>query len=496
MDASLPALVVVVPMLAAILTALAGRWWRRHAWPVALLATAFAAAGSLRILWRAVHEGVVLYRMGGWPVPTGIPYRIDLLNGIVLAMVACVSFLSVLWMRESVKREIRQAGQASYYAVVLLFTTGFLGITITGDVFNLYVFLEIASITSYVLVAMGRRREGLFAGYQYLILGSIGATFVLIGIGHLYMATGSLAMTDIAARLSGALVDHPSVVHTSFAFITVGLAIKMALFPLHSWQPGAYTYAPSSASLLMAATATKVAAYAFYRFAFTVFGTHYVTARLPQVMDGIMVMAAAAMVVGPLFAVRQDNLKRMLAYSSVGQIGYVVLGAALVNASAMTGSIAHFWNHAASKGALFAVVGIVVLRSGSPHIDNLRGLGRRAPWTAAAMTVAALSLVGVPLTGGFVTKYYLGLGTLETGRGVLLAFILLSSLLTAVYMWRCLQRVWFADPDLEPAVTREAPWTMRVATLTFGAACLVFGVFAWIPVDIASAAARALLGGN
>ena len=160
----------------------------------------------------------------------------------------------------------------------------------------------------------------------------------------------------------------------------------------------------------------------------------------------------------------------------------------------MTGSIVHFWNHAASKGALFGVVGIVVLRAGSPHIDNLPGMGRRAPWTAAAMTAAALSLVGVPLTGGFLTKYYLAEGALEAGQGVLLVFILVSSLLTAVYMWRCLQLVWFADADVEPPVTREVPWTMRVATVTLGAACVVFGVFAWIPVDIASAAAARCSG--
>jgi len=495
-DASLPALVIVVPLLTAILVALVGRWWKGFAWPAALLATAFAAAGSVRLLWRAVHEGVVVYTMGGWPVPTGIPYRIDRLNGMVLAMVACVAFLVVVWMRRSVQREIRYAGRASYYAITLLFVTGFLGITITGDIFNLYVFLEIASITSYVLVAMGRRREGLFAAFTYLILGSIGATFVLIGIGHLYMATGSLAMTDVARLLPQALADHPSVVHTAFAFITVGLALKMALFPLHAWQPGAYTHAPSSASLLMAATSTKVAAYAFYRMAFTVFGTRYVTSHLPQVMDGVLVMAGAAMVVGPLFAVRQDNLKRMLAFSSVGQIGYVVLGATLANESAMTGSIVHFWNHAASKGALFAVAGIVVLRAGSPHIDNLRGLGRRAPWTAAAMTIAALSLVGIPLTGGFVTKYYLAEGALQAGKGGLLALILLSSLLTAIYMWRCLQRVWFAPADVEPAVQAEAPWSMRLPTLVLAAACLVFGIAAFLPVDIASAAARALLGGS
>ena len=499
MDAALPALVVMVPLLAAILVATVGRYWRGAGWPVALLATAFSAVGAVRLLMRAATGEEIVYSLGGWLAPTGIEYRVDQLNGLVLTMVACVAFLAVLWMLRSVRREIREAGHNSYYAIVLLFTSGMLGITITGDVFNLYVFLEIASITAYVLVGMGRRREAFFAGYTYLILGSIGATFVLIGIGHLYQATGSLAMADIAVLIPEALASRPSVVHTAFAFIVIGLALKMALFPLHAWQPGAYTHASSSASFLLAATATKVAAYAFYRMAFTVFGVEYVTGRLPEfidgalMMDGLLVLSAAAMVVGPLMAVRQDNLKRMLAYSSVGQIGYIVMGATLATKMAMTGSLSHFWTHAASKGALFAVVGIVVLRAGSPHIDNLKGMARRAPWTAVAMTLAALSLVGIPLTGGFITKYYLAVGALDAGRPVLLVFILLSSLLTAIYMWRCLQRVWFADEDEEPKVRAEAPWTMRIPTLVLAIACLVLGIFAFLNVDIAGAAADAFL---
>jgi multicomponent Na+:H+ antiporter subunit D len=501
MEQALPALVIVVPLITACLIAVVGRYARSLSWPLTVLATAFSFVGAIRLLIRAVGGETVIYSFGGWLAPTGIEYRVDLLNGIVLTMVATVGFLVALWMRLSTRQEIQARAHYGYYAVLLLFLTGLMGITITGDVFNLYVFLEISSISSYLLVAMGKTRQSLYAGLTYLILGSIGATFVLLGIGHLYMATGSLQMTDIAQILYQPVSEggpltierYESVVETAFAFIAVGLAVKMALFPLHSWQPGAYTFAPSGVSFVMAATSTKVAAYAFYRFSFTVFGVGYLEGEVPAVLDALLIMAATAMVIGPLLAVRQDNLKRMLAYSSVGQIAYVILGALLLNRLAIQGSLVHFWNHAASKGALFGVAGALVFVTGSARIDDLRGLARRAPWTAVAMTLAAFSLVGVPLTGGFITKYYLSVGALEAGRGILLPFILVSSVLTAIYMWRCLQRVWFAPADVEPAMTREVPWSMRLPTMVLALAGIVFGIWAALPMGIAAKAAEILV---
>lgn len=503
MEQALPALVIVVPLITACVIALVGKYARGLAWPLMLFATTASLLGSVKLLIAAAAGKTIVYSFGGWLAPTGIEYRVDLLNGIVLTMVAAVGFLVTLWMRRSTNQEIGARARYGYYAVMLLFLTGLMGITITGDVFNLYVFLEISSISSYVLVAMGRKRQSLYAALTYLVLGSVGATFVLLGIGHLYMATGSLQMTDIAQILyqpvheGGPLTieQYESVVETAFAFIAVGLAVKMALFPLHSWQPGAYTFAPSGVSFLMAATSTKVAAYAFYRFAFTVFGAKYLSEEVTAVLDAMVILAATAMVVGPLLAVRQDDLKRMLAYSSVGQIGYVLLGALLLNRTAIQGSLVHFWNHAASKGALFGVAGALAFVTAGTRIDDLKGLARRAPWTAVAMTLAALSLVGVPLTGGFITKYYLSVGAVEAGRGVLLPFILVSSVLTAIYMWRCLQRVWFAPADVEPAMTREVPWAMRIPTMILALAGILFGVWAALPMGLAAKAAEVLVGG-
>jgi multicomponent Na+:H+ antiporter subunit D len=492
--ANLPILVVVAPLLAALCLALFGHLWRGLAPIVTTLVLAFSCAGSVELLVRAMAlpDGeVIRYALGGWAAPTGIEYVVDRLNAIVLVMVSAAAFLTSFWMQEGVKRELRAGAHNSYSVVLLLFATGLMGITITGDVFNLYVFLEISSITAYVLVAMGRRRQALFAGYSYLVVGSIGATFILLGIGHLYMATGSLAMDDIAARLPD-LYDSSTVL-TAFAFFTVGLAIKMALFPLHGWQPGAYTHAPSSASVLLAATSTKVAAYAFYRIALGVFGLRFLTTVLPEFRDAIMAMAISAIVVGPLLAVRQRDLKRLLAYSSVGQIGYIILGLVLLNADGVAGGVIHFWHHAAAKGALFCVAGALVYWTGAAQVSDLAGLGRRAPWTAAVLTVAGCSMIGVPLTAGFLSKYYLAIGAIEAGRWFIVPVLLVSSLLTTVYVWRLLQLAWFAPRDVEPAVEEEVPWSMRIPAALFGAACLVFGVTS-LSVDIARAAARALIG--
>jgi multicomponent Na+:H+ antiporter subunit D len=494
----LPVLVIVVPLLTALLIPLVTRIWRGAAWWMTAGAVIFSASGAITMLVDLSGQDPdarIVYAMGGWSERVsalGITYVVDLLNAIVLVMIAVIAVAAVVWMRRSVTREIPRPARTSWYAVFLLCCTGYLGITITGDIFNLYVFLEIASITTYVLIGMGRGRKALYASYSYLIVGSIGATFILLGIGHLYMQIGTLDMADIAATFAARPEYYDSsVVRTSFAFFTVGLAIKMALFPLHGWQPSAYTEAPSAASLFIAATATKVSAYAFYRISFSVFGIDFLTDALPAIREGVVVMATAAIVVGPLIAIRQSNLKRLLAYSSVGQIGYIMLGIVLLNSEGVTGGLIHFWNHAAAKGALFCVAGALVYASGAARVESLAGMGRTAPWTSAVLTVAGCSMVGVPLTAGFLSKWYLGAGALEADRWYIVPVLLTSSLFTAIYVWRLLQLVWFAPKDTVPDVSKEVPWSMRAPALALAAACLVFGLTPW-SVDIARSAAAGL----
>ncbi len=494
MQSHLPVLVIVVPLLSALLIPVLERARKGCAWYVVTAALFFATYGAIRLLIQVAGgpiEGAVTYSLGNWSAPFGIEYVVDRVNAIVLTMVAAVGLITAVWMRRSLVRELPERTQGSYYAIFLLCCTGFLGITITGDIFNLYVFLEIASITSYALIAMGRRRQALYAGYSYLIVGSIGATFILLGIGYLYMRTGILSMSGIVALFEAQPELYAmSDVRTAFAFFTVGLAIKMALFPLHGWQPSAYAQAPSAASLFIAATSTKVSAYVFYRLSFSVFGVAFLESALPSIREGLLIMATAAIVLGPLLAIRQTDLKRLLAYSSVGQIGYIMLGVILLNIDGVTGGLIHFWNHAAAKGALFCVAGALVYRTGAARVQDLAGMGRNAPWTAVTLTIAGCSMIGVPLTAGFWSKWYLATGALEAGRWIIVPVLLASSVFTAIYVWRLLQLTWFAPKDTFASVDREVPWGMRAPALVLAGACIVFF---FVPIaDIARDAARAL----
>ncbi|MDS4042314.1 MAG: monovalent cation/H+ antiporter subunit D family protein, partial [Candidatus Competibacter sp.] len=374
----------------------------------------------------------------------------------------------------------------------LLCLTGLLGITITGDAFNLFVFLEISSLSSYVLIGIGRDRRALTAAYQYLIMGTIGATFILIGIGLLYVLTGTLNMGDLASRIPA--VADTRTVHAAFAFLTVGVSLKLALFPLHLWLPNAYAYAPSAVTAFLAATATKVAIYVLLRFFFTVFGAEFSfeTMRLDFVL---LPLALVGIFSASVVAIFQTNVKRMLAYSSVAQIGYMILGISLVSVTGLTASISHLFNHALMKGALFMALGCVSFRVGAARLERMAGVGRAMPWTMGAFVIGGLSLIGVPLTAGFVGKWYLIVGALEKGWWPVAMLVLITSLLAVIYIWRVVEVAYF-KPAPEGQVVREAPLALLIPTWTLALANLYFGLDTSLNAGVARRAAEMLLGGG
>ncbi|MFQ5784451.1 MAG: monovalent cation/H+ antiporter subunit D family protein [Alphaproteobacteria bacterium] len=487
-SAHLPALQVVVPLISAPLCAVLRRGGT--AWTVTVAIAWLAFAIALLLLHRVLTEGAISYEMGGWAAPWGIEYRIDRLNAFVLVIVAGVAALVAPAALHSVAREVPADRQHLFYTAFLLSLTGLLGIAITGDAFNLYVFLEITSLASYTLVGLGNDRRALMAAFQYLVLGTIGATFILIGVGLLYMMTGTLNMADLAQRLPA--VATTRTIHAAFAFIVIGAGLKLALFPLHLWLPNAYTYAPSVVSAFLAATATKVGVYVLLRFVFTIFGARFAFEAMP-LGEILMVFALVAAFVGSLVAIFQANLKRMLAYSSVAQIGYMALGISFANVNGLIGGIVHLFNHAAMKGALFLALACVFYRTGSVDIEAVRGLGRRMPYTMAAVVVAGLSLVGMPLTVGFVSKWYLVSAALEEGLWPVAVLVLLSSLLALVYVGRVIEAAYFRDPAPDAPPVEEAPLSMLVPTLALAAACVYFGIDTDLTVGVARSAAEALL---
>lgn len=483
-----PVLQIVLPLLLApVCVLLRGA---RLAWFTALTASWAAFGIAVALLLDVLAGGPISYAVGGWNAPWGIELRVDAANAFVLTIVAGIGAVVMIFARESVEHEIGNARAYLFYATYLLCLAGLLGVTITGDAFNLFVFLEISSLSSYVLISLGKDRRALYAAYQYLILGTIGATFYLIGVGLLYQVTGTLNMLDLAQRLEGQ--EGLRGVRVAFAFLTVGISLKLALFPLHFWLPNAYAYAPSAVTGFMAATATKVSIYVLLRVFFTIFGVEFSFGQMP-LGEILMVLAVAAMFAASTVAIFQNNIKRMLAYSSVAQIGYIVLGIGMASVTGVQAGVLHLFNHALIKGGLFLAMGCIVYRIGSTHINDLAGLGKRMPWTAAAFVAGGLGLIGIPLTAGFISKWYLVLAALEKGWWWIAVLILLSSLLAVVYVWKVVEQM-YLKPAGEGAGRAEAPLGLLVPTWILIIASIWFGIDTRLSAGAALEAAKTLLG--
>ncbi len=484
-----PILQVVLPLLAAPVMVLL-----RHgnaAWALATAVSWSALGISLSLLAEVADGSVISYWIGSWPPPWGIEYRIDRVNAFLLVLVSLIASVIVVYSRESVAAEIPREQHYLFYTMYTLCLAGLLGIAATGDGFNLFVFLEISSLSSYVLIAMGRDRRALMASYQYLIMGTIGATFIVIGVGLLFLMTGTLNLADMATRLSGVTETRP--VLAALAFLTVGICLKLALFPLHLWLPNAYAYAPSAVTAFLAATATKVSVYVLLRFYYSVFGESTVFAALPMGKI-LLLLSLAAMFVASTVAIFQDDIKRLFAYSSVAQIGYITLGVSLDSMTGLTGGIVHLFNHALTKGALFMLLGGIALRLGSVRFENIGGIARVMPFTSFGIVLGGLSLIGVPGTVGFVSKWYLVLAAFEVGAWWLAALIVLSSLLAVVYVWRFVEAAYFREPGAAVAKLREAPLSMLATSWLMVAACVYFGLDTSLTVGGAAQAAAELLG--
>jgi len=400
-----------------------------------------------------------------------------------------MALVIVPWMRQSVNQEVPQR-QGPFYALFLLAMSGLMGITLTGDAFNVFVFLEISSLSTYALVAHGTRRGALLSAFRYLIMGTLGATFYLIGVGLLYIMTGTLNMADMAERIPE--VADTRAVRAAFVFIMVGLGLKLALFPLHRWLPGAYSNAPSAVTVFLAATATKVAVYVMLRMVFSVFGVEFALSMPYEefflVLGGIGILYASVQAIG------QRTAKRMLAYSSVAQIGYIALAVGFVSIDGLTAGLVHLFNHALMKGALFMAVGAVVYRLGSNRIEDFAGLGREMPWTMLGFTLATLSMIGVPLTAGFISKWVLLQAAIADGHWIVVGVVAVGSMLAVVYLGRIIEAAYLRPAPEGRAPVREVGLWFQLPMWVLVLANFWFGIDTSLTLGTATRGAEVLLG--
>jgi multicomponent Na+:H+ antiporter subunit D len=363
------------------------------------------------------------------------------------------------------------------------------GFAVTGDLFNLFVFLEILSLSSYALVAITGERIAEIASFKYLIMGAISSLFILLAVGFMYALTGSLNMADIASRLAD-VPPFPAMV--AVAALTLGFSVKAALFPLHVWLPDAHSIAPSPVSAVLSGLVVKIGVLGMLRMYQILYEAQ--AFDLSALNDTIMWLGAISIVVGAFFAMTQEDIKMMLAYSTISNIGYIFMGLGLASSFGIIGATVHIFNHALIKATLFLGAGALIYRTGYRDLADLRGIGKAMPITTGAIAIGAVSIVGIPPTAGFVCKWYIALGAIEAGRIFFAVVLLFGALLIFVYYIRMLNAFYFMAPiHPEIAQIKEAPLSMLVPILVLAALCLLMGVFGPIPLSFIEPAVTQML---
>ena len=486
---------VVLPLLAAPLCLLL-----RH--PVACWALAMlTAVAALACAWLMAGGGsatVIEYSFGNWEAPYGIEYRIDALSIPFLLLVGVMTVAALLHARDSVSNDRKHLLHLS----VLLHLSGLAGVISTADIFNMFVFIEITSLSAYTLLAMGRQRDALLAAFRYLIQGSIGATFILIGTGYLYAMTGTLNMPDMAERL--AQMETGNTVTMAYIFLSLGFAIKFALFPLHGWLVGAYRHAPAAVAALFAATGTKIYLAAWLRVSFTLFD-HGQDGYLLGLAPILATAAGLAVIAGTVGALRHQRLRGVLANSTIAHVGYMMLGIATGSQAGLAAALVSMYAHGLMKGVMFLAAGRLEQAAGSDSLRALQGVGRNMPWTMVAVIVAGLGLVGAPLTVGFIGKWQLGNAFVANSDWLALLLLVAGSLGAAGYVYRIVATL-LEKPDTpdnggapagaspNPALAARRDWLELPVLLALAAAVALFGVNASLPLEWAQQAASLLLG--
>jgi len=471
----------------------------RDAWAVIISGATLAVGSALFYsIWE--NKEILVYTLGaksplgqGVHFPVRIVWEVDLFGAIMVLMVTFVSFMAILYSLGYMKHD---TGLDKYYTLIIILELGMLGIAITGDLFNFYVFLEIMSIASYALVAFRNDTwEGIEAGIKYMFVGSIASSFILLGIALLYGQYGTLTMSYLAVKLA----QNPTVTaKVALALFIAGLLFKSGASPVHMWLADAHPAAPSSISAMLSGLVIKIGGiYALIRIVFSVYGAgrSLMTADLMGVFHQsinlatvgwiIIIFACITLIVGNAMAVIQDDMKRLLAYSSVGQIGYILLGIGIGLAAygsqtgeiAMAGAIYHTFNHAIMKALLFLIAGVVIHQLGTRNLNELSGLAKTMPKTTFAFLIGAAAIIGMPPMNGFASKWLIYESSAVFNPILGAIAIIGTAFCTAAYVK--VLYTFFGRPSESVMKAHDPEKSMMLPILLLAAAIIIMGLFPW-----------------
>ncbi len=489
--AHVPALVVVNLLMCSYIMPVLARWKKHLCIPVALGSVSFSFILSIFLTFQVSRQGAFSYALGGWAAPWGIEFVVDHFSVFMLLTLTGVGLLILVYATEDLIHELKQDVVGWYYTLYLLLMGSMVGLALTNDLFNLFVFVEICAIASCAIISIKENRECIEASLKYLILSAVGSGGMLLGIAMIYMVTGNLNFTYVTEALPQAFELYPRNIMVAMSMFTAGIGVKAALFPLHVWLPDAHSSAPSPSSAILSGLVIKIYAAVFIKIFLRMFPWDvYETVPL---MTIVLIMSSVGIVVGSMFAIVQEDIKKMLAYSSVAQIGYVFLGIGLLSQNGTLGGILHIFNHALMKSMLFMSAGAIIYSTGVRRISDLKGIGTKMPLVMSVFSIGAFSMVGIPMTNGFISKWYLAIGALDVDKPLYVAVILLSSLLNGVYYLPIVVNAFFGEGKESVTVHHKLPWKMTLPLIILASAIIITGIFPKLMLGLADKAVMFLL---
>ena len=485
-----PIIIVASLLLFAFVMPLLHIWKRNWCEVVAIFAMAFAFVLSLLLVVEVSLNGVFTYHMGEWAPPWGIEFKASYLSTYMLTVLYGVGLLILIYGIGDLKKELAERVMGWYFTLYLLLMGAMAGMALTNDLFNLFVFMEIVAISACAIISIKEDRECLEASFKYLILSAMGTGCYLLSVAMIYMITGYMNLDMVGEALAVGLEEYPFNVLVAMSLMVVSFGVKSALFPLHVWLPDAHASAPSPSSAVLSGLVIKIYAVALVHLMFRAFPQELFS-DVPMA-EIILWLSTLGILFGSIFAMVQENFKKMLAYSSIAQIGYVFMGIGLFHPIALLGGLLHILNHAIMKSMLFMVAGIIIYTSGLKRLRDFDGIGNRLRWPMIAFIIGSASMVGIPMTGGFISKWYLAMGALEVDRPFFVIIIVISSLLNAVYYMPITINAFMAEQKREDITFKPVLKSMLIPVMILAGLVIFFGLYPGPVVGLLESATEAL----
>jgi len=451
----LPILIIIFPLVIAFLIL----FLKKYSVQLSLTGIFASLFLLLRLTSEILNGNTIAYHLGGWEGPMGITLVIDGLSFYFSFLVLCAGIYIIFYSLYEEKYS------SSYYFFLLLSISSMLGVIFTGDIFNMYIFYELLTISTYLLIAYLKKGKSLKASFNYLIMGGVGLSFFLLGVGFLYALFGFLDIALIAENFLDIYLVHREMLMVSFALMVIGIGIKVALFPLHGWLPDAHSLAPSSVSALLSGITVKIGIYCLIRILYGIFSLEkYFFRRTGQIF---LILGSVTLLFGATMALAQIDLKRLLAFSTINQIGIIMIGFGIGTKAGITGALFHILNHAILKISLFFCAGIIIKKTGSRLLQDLKGFGRREPFIVLSFTIASMGMIGIPSVNGFISKFIICSAAIEAGFPLIVVIILIASVITAAYYFKIIV-LFFDSSETSVKITKPSGKEMTSLRIIFG----------------------------